>query len=246
MDLKELQKNWDEFGRIDPLWAILTLPDKKDNKWDINEFFQSGQKEIDDIMHYTQSIGISFPRRRALDFGCGVGRLTQALCNYFDEVCGVDIAPSMIDLSKKLNRYEGRCSYFLNERDDLKIFEDNKFDFIYTNITLQHMKPVYSKKYIQEFLRILSPNGVLIFQLPSQLYNVNLIQKIVYKLRPFLYNFKLYRQLRYGNRPLMEMYGIKKEEVVSFLEQCGGKLIDIQLDENLAEWESYRYCVVKQ
>lgn len=244
MDLKELQKNWDEFGRIDPLWAILTLPDKKGNKWDINEFFQSGQKEIDDIMHYTQSKGISFPRRRALDFGCGVGRLTQALCNYFDEVCGVDIAPSMIDLSKKLNRYEGRCSYFLNERDDLKIFEDNTFNFIYTNITLQHMKPVYSRKYIQEFLRILSPDGVLIFQLPSQQI-VNVVQNIANILRQFLYNFKLYRQLRYGNRPLMEMYGIKKQEVVSFLEQCGGKLIDIQPAE-VPGWESYRYCVVKQ
>ena len=27
MNIRELQKNWDEFGKIDPLWAILTSPD---------------------------------------------------------------------------------------------------------------------------------------------------------------------------------------------------------------------------
>jgi hypothetical protein len=28
----DLQKEWDEFGRIDPLWAIYSLPEKQGNK----------------------------------------------------------------------------------------------------------------------------------------------------------------------------------------------------------------------
>lgn len=169
MHIKELQKNWNAFGNNDPLWAILTLPDKQWNKWQVDEFFKTGEKEIDGIIKYIESLGVTIPRNKALDFGCGVGRLTQGLTHYFKEVCGVDIAPSMIDLAVKYNRHGHQCQYYLNETDDLKLFKDNSFDLAYSNITLQHMKPRYSKKYIKEFLRILTPRGLLIFQQPSEL-----------------------------------------------------------------------------
>ncbi len=171
MNLKNLQKNWNEFGKTDPLWAILTGSDKKGKKWKTEEFFKTGVREVDSVMKYAESLSISISHRRALDFGCGVGRLTQALTNYFDEVYGVDIAPSMIKLANKYNKYEKRCHYFLNEVNDLKLFEDNSFDFIYSNIVLQHMEPEYSKNYIKEFLRILTPEGIAIFQIPSEFKN---------------------------------------------------------------------------
>ncbi len=43
MQFKELQRNWDEFGKTDPLWAILSVPELKGNKWDVEEF--SGRAE---------------------------------------------------------------------------------------------------------------------------------------------------------------------------------------------------------
>ncbi len=62
-------------------------------------------------MDYLGDRQISFPKRRALDFGCGVGRLTQALARHFNIVDGVDIAPSMIELANQFNRSGGRCRY---------------------------------------------------------------------------------------------------------------------------------------
>lgn len=167
MSLKELQKNWDEFGRTDPLWAILTWPGKEDNKWQIDEFFKTGTEEIDLVMRYVQSV-YSISYGKALDFGCGIGRLTQALTNYFDDVYGIDIASSMIESANRYNKYEKKCHYILNEENDLRLFENDSFDFIYSNIVLQHMKPEYSKNYIKEFLRIMTPNGITVFQIPSE------------------------------------------------------------------------------
>ena len=46
MEIKELQRNWDSFGTTDPLWAILTVPNKRHNKWDQDEFFATGVTEI--------------------------------------------------------------------------------------------------------------------------------------------------------------------------------------------------------
>ncbi|MBD1905968.1 class I SAM-dependent methyltransferase [Funiculus sociatus GB2-A5] len=168
MELEELKRNWNEFGRRDPLWAILTNPTKKGNKWEPDEFFKTGEEEIESVINYINSLGIAYSRKKALDFGCGVGRLTQALFHYFDEACGIDIAPSMIELARKYNRYGDKCQYYVNESDDLRLFKDNSFNFIYSKIVLQHIRPEYSKNYIKEFLRILTPGGLMVFQIPSE------------------------------------------------------------------------------
>lgn len=103
MDIKTLQSKWDNLAKIDPLWAILADAEKKGNRWKIAEFFETGVKEINSLMEYVDSLDITIAQEnsRALDFGCGVGRLTQALANYFDQVYGVDIAPSMIELADR-------------------------------------------------------------------------------------------------------------------------------------------------
>ncbi len=179
MELKDLKKNWDAFGKQDPLWSILTDRTKKGNKWELEDFFKTGEEEIESILKYTESLGSSYSRRRALDFGCGVGRLTQALCKYFDECSGVDIAPSMIELARKYNRYGDKCKYYLNEANDLRLFEGNTFDFIYSKIVLQHMKPEYSTNYIKEFLRVLAPGGLLVFQIPSEVAPIESLERLV-------------------------------------------------------------------
>jgi SAM-dependent methyltransferase len=167
VELNELQKHWDGFGKVDPLYAILTIPTKIGGQWNIEEFFRTGEVEVSQLMELAGSLKANLSRHKALDFGCGVGRVTQALCHHFDQCYGVDIAPSMIQLAQEYNRVVDRCQYYLNESDNLRLFADNTFDFIYCSLVLQHMQPEYSKNYIREFIRVLAPDGLLIFQLPS-------------------------------------------------------------------------------
>jgi SAM-dependent methyltransferase len=169
MDLEELQANWDKFGKTDPLWSIITAPSKRGGRWDADEFFATGCREIAAVMAYVQSLGVVLRKGRALDFGCGVGRLTQALCAYFAACDGVDIAPSMIELARRYNKFGEKCRYHLNEVPNLSLFADNSFEFIYSSVTLQHMRPDYSAAYLKEFLRVLAPGGLAVFQLPGEL-----------------------------------------------------------------------------
>lgn len=248
MNLKSLEKTWDRLGVIDPLWAILSFPNKRGCKWELGEFFKSGKTEIIEIMKYAKLLSVKISFEKALDFGCGVGRLTQALADYFDLVYGVDIAPSMIKSAEKYNQYPDRCKYFLNKTYSLKIFPDNYFDFVYSNITLQHMLPKYSKKYIQEFLRILKYGGLLIFQIPShqieQFSQRKKVEEIIKKLTP-----KKILELRGKIKktyPKIEMHGVKKNEVVRILEFNKGKILAInQNDVAGKEWVSFNYCVTK-
>jgi SAM-dependent methyltransferase len=56
----------------------------------------------------------------------------------------------------------------VNPADDLRLFPDNSFDLVYSNIVLQHMEPRYSESYIGEFIRVLKPGGMTYFQLPAE------------------------------------------------------------------------------
>ena len=100
MDLKDLQKNWNRLAKQDALWAVISWPDKKGGKWVPEEFFQMGKDDISSLFDHLKKLGVAIPRWHALDFGCGVGRLTQALAPHFDKAVGVDIAPSMLKLAQ--------------------------------------------------------------------------------------------------------------------------------------------------
>lgn len=243
MKLDEVQENWNKFGATDPLWGILAWPDKTDNRWQIDEFFATGVSEIAAVLSYVEGLGLARTRGSALDFGCGVGRLSQALAQHFAAVTGVDISPAMIDLARQYNRFDDRCRYVLNEAGDLRAFADASFDFIYSNITLQHMPPRYSRGYIVEFLRVLAPGGVLVFQIPSTAKRRR--QNLVQILRPTRL-FRLYQRLRYGDRPVMDMYSIPRPQVIRLLEAHGGRVVDVQPDASAdVHWHSFRYCAVK-
>ena len=167
MRFAALRRHWDRLGREDPYWAVLTDPAKRGGRWDPEEFFRSGAAEIESVLSRASNRGLVPLRRRALDFGCGAGRLTQALAAHFDRADGVDISASMLETAQRHNRYPDRCQYHLNTAPDLSLFPDGTFDFVYTTLVLQHMAPQHSTRYVGELVRVLAPEGLLVFQLPS-------------------------------------------------------------------------------
>ena len=107
--LLDSQSLWDQHAATDPLWAVLAFPDKRGGRWTLQEFMKSGEREIALLFHRFAELQLPAPSRRALDFGCGVGRLTQALARRMERVLGADISPVMIDLARRLNRYPDRA-----------------------------------------------------------------------------------------------------------------------------------------
>lgn len=241
--LEALQRQWDDAGRTDPLWSVLSHAGKDGNRWNVDEFLQTGVDEVEALLAYVRGLGVTVRPGRALDFGSGPGRLTQALATHFGEVDGVDISPSMIELGRTLNRHGDRVRYHVNDRPDLSLFADGSFDLVYSNITLQHMEPAFSRRYIAEFFRVLRPGGVAVFQVPSK--QVGALRKLKRVLpRPAL---AAYRRLRHGSTPAALMHGIRRDEVIQLVRGHGAEVIDIQVDQLAGkEWESYRYCCRKR
>jgi SAM-dependent methyltransferase len=246
VEISKLQRNWDELGKTDPFWAILFDPAKKGGRWRVDDFFATGERDVAEIMARADRLGLALRRDRALDFGCGAGRLTQALAGHFKDVDGVDIAPSMIELANHHNRQGDRCRFHVNCSDNLSLFPDASFDFVCSLIVLQHIHPRYMRNYLQEFLRVLRPGGAVVFSLPS--HPARTLKGLLFAVLPIAV-LNVWRRLRYGYRGIMELHGLRREQVIEILRASGGRVCDTQPDPDASlgrDWESYRYWVVKE
>ena len=160
--LDNLKQAWESLAGGDALSAILTDDNKAGGKWDVAEFLATGDAEMETVLSHLASIGHA-PNftGAALDFGCGVGRLTQALARRFASSAGVDISHEMIRQAEALNQYP-HCRYVASSAVRLP-FADATFSFVYSNIVLQHVPRHLAKNYLREFVRLLAPAGVLVF-----------------------------------------------------------------------------------
>jgi len=261
MKLWQTRRHWEKFARTDPMWSVLTVPDKAGNRWSVEEFFATGREAVD-----AEIIGVRsrYPELRyghALDFGCGMGRLTQGLAPHFDRVTGVDISEAMLNLARSHNRFGEKVRYVHNDRPDLACFADGTFDFVYSVITLQHVAPEYARRYIAEFVRVLAPGGVALFQVPARppAKPATPLKKSSFTLWPPTLAKRGYRSVRRAlknvnralNRsaavtPVMEMHTLPREEVLALLQTIGGDVLNVyRYDAAGTEFESYGYLVRK-
>jgi len=163
MNLDKLKNDWESLAERDALWAILTDSSKASGKWDIAEFMATGEAEIEVVLSHLAKIGLRLDfEGTALDFGCGVGRLTQPLARRFGPCVGVDISRQMIEKAKALNQF-ANCQFVVADSEPRLPFPDERFSFIYSNIVLQHVPPRFSEHYLKEFVRVLAPGGVIVF-----------------------------------------------------------------------------------
>src|SRR5215472_5069559 len=108
--LDGLRRDWTKLGEADPLWAVCVDPDKRGGGWDTREFLASGRAEVSHLLAELDQVG-GCPRQSAIDFGCGVGRVTAALSEHFAVVTGIDIADSMLVHARSLHAGNPRCRF---------------------------------------------------------------------------------------------------------------------------------------
>ena len=169
---RRYQKQWETHARFDALWAVLTLKEKIGGEWDEEHFFQIGREEIKEVFRYLHVNQLKPNQNgKCLDFGSGVGRLSLALSDYFDEVVGIDISPTMVAKATQYAKSKKvrNAKFVLSESAALsQQLGAGDFDFIYSNITLQHIERNLQESYLQEFSKLLKPGGIAVLQIPSR------------------------------------------------------------------------------
>jgi SAM-dependent methyltransferase len=237
VSLEQVQQDWDRFGENDPLWAVYSSKKFRDGTWDTEAFFESGRLEVEEILTLAEPPATG----RCLDFGCGVGRLSLPLAQHFGEVIGVDIAPSMIKKAEQFKGDAGNVTYVLNDREDLRQFDSESFDFINASIVLQHMPVRFALGYLREFARLLTPAGMIAFTLPSE--PAATLRGWLYRFvpRPLIYAYK-----RRRDGATMEMNNIPIARLVGELERAGLLVDKVRVSGSGGpNWLAFRYCCTR-
>jgi ubiquinone/menaquinone biosynthesis C-methylase UbiE len=103
--------------------------------------------------------------RRALEIGCGPGRLMAPLSRHFGEIHGVDVSDEMIGLARRTLSGIAHAHAHHAPGSDLGAFADESFDFVYSYAVFQHIPDrEVVMRYFAETRRVLKPGGIARFQ----------------------------------------------------------------------------------
>ncbi|MCE7798229.1 class I SAM-dependent methyltransferase [Sphingobium sufflavum] len=156
--MSDSDRNWQAWGEQDPYYAVLSDPRYRRGSIDDarQDFFADGRDYLNDLLGRFERHFGSVPRERALDFGCGVGRLTIPLAGHFGSVTGLDIAPAMLEEARR-NSADLPIDYRLS--DDALSALEGQYDFILSCIVLQHIPVRRGMPLLDALLSRISPGG---------------------------------------------------------------------------------------
>jgi 2-polyprenyl-3-methyl-5-hydroxy-6-metoxy-1,4-benzoquinol methylase len=226
------EQEWDRLASIDPLWAILSDPAKRGGGWETEEFLATGEGDVAHLVGVAQRSGRPLAHARALDFGCGVGRLTRALAGRFGETVGVDVSGEMIRQAEAGNAEVDNIRFVHDSTPDLARLGPGTFDLVLSLFVLQHFPAVSAIAHTVDVLAArVGPGGVLILQVPAPVPLRHRLQprRRLYRVLAALRVGPAFLQRRLGLTPI-RMTGISQMEVRSILHGRGLTILEVHTD----------------
>jgi SAM-dependent methyltransferase len=154
-----MRAEWNERASEDAHYYVAFGRREQDDE----EFFATGA----DVVRALETELKRLPgAKRALEIGCGPGRLMRPMARHFEEIHGVDVADEMVARAQRNLASTPNAHAHHATGSDLSAFADNYFDFVYSYAVFQHIpsgEVVFG--YLREVARVLKPGGVAHLQL---------------------------------------------------------------------------------
>jgi SAM-dependent methyltransferase len=166
---EQMRQDWNRRAREDAGYYVAFGRRNQDPE----EFFASAHDQVRGLETELKRLPPAPPRsRRALEIGCGPGRLMRPMSRHFGEIHGVDISEEMIRLARQNLAGVPHAHPHHAPNSNLEAFADSSFDFVYSYAVFQHIpsrEVVFN--YLRDACRVLKPGGILRCQingLPEQ------------------------------------------------------------------------------
>src|SRR5882757_193575 len=123
-----MQKDWNARAQEDANFYVAF--GRRDQ--DLEEFFFTAIEVIRGLEWELKRIPTKNPRaRRALEIGCGPGRLMRPMSRHFGEIHGIDVSDEMISQACAKLQDVPHAHLHHTSGSDLSLFPANHFDFVY-------------------------------------------------------------------------------------------------------------------
>ena len=158
-----MRDDWNERARTDAKYYVAFGRRNQDEE----EFFATGRDLAFSLaQQFVRLPPRPAPRcRRALDIGCGLGRLMRPLSAQVGEIHGVDVSDEMVQGARERLSGIPNAHVHHGAGADLGAFTDESFDLVYSYAVFQHIpsrEAIFG--YLREACRVLAPGGVFWFQ----------------------------------------------------------------------------------
>jgi SAM-dependent methyltransferase len=198
---------WDYWGEKDPYFGVAGSNLSQETFW------QSGKQYTLNMLKEIWSNNPGHTIQRALDFGCGCGRVIIPLSKYCKEVVGLDTSESM------LKEARANCTadnvQFFSGLSDLR----GDFDLIHSTNVFIHISPREGRRIIKILLNHLRPGGVFVLQFYARCRANPLLRGLV-RLRyavPWLNSLRNLLKRRPLYEPAMELYVYNPARILELL-----------------------------
>ena len=212
-----VQSVWRALGETRPHWSVVTgseyLPERI-NQEAIEEFYRSGEENIDTLMSTLARDGVDSSKlRTCMDFGCGLGRLSAALAPRFERVTAVDVSTSHLAMAREALTERGITNVDLVQLETVEGVDSlPQADLVFSVIVLQHNPPPVMYAIFASLIRRVAPGGVAVIQIPTWLPNG--------------YRFVVEEYLLDGGEK-MEMHAIPQADVLALIRASGMELLEV-------------------
>jgi SAM-dependent methyltransferase len=200
---------WEHFGERDPYYGVLTSPEFRLQNLDAaakERFFASGRDDIERFIGLVTKHFGAPTFGTALDYGCGVGRLSLALSDRFERVISIDISKSMIERARATLADRNVQFELANETTD------EPADLIISYIVIQHIEPSVGMDILAKLAKRARGKGVIHFPIRYRggflRGTVSSIRKAIWPLLP-------------GVEPIIPMYPYDLERVLGIFKAAG-------------------------
>jgi SAM-dependent methyltransferase len=162
--IDDTDKSWEYYGKHDPYYGVFTSDEyhaEHLTEASKEQFFETGRKYIDSIVATVRRhLDHDFSPVRALDFGCGVGRLVIPLAAVCETVTGVDVSESMLNEARNNCVRRGLKNVSLVLSDDNLSQVSGSFNFINSYLVFQHIPPHRGERIFAALADRLEEGGV--------------------------------------------------------------------------------------
>jgi len=234
--IRNTDRQWEKFGKDDPYFGVLSQSRFKTaalTEETRAEFFRSGEEHIAEVLRKVhEHIDRSFTPRKAMDFGCGVGRLVIPLSRVAKEVTGVDVSASMLTEARKNCDARSIQNVKLVSADDELTALETNYDFIHSFIVFQHIPVQRGELIFQRLIAQLADGGVCVVHFTYG--DERPIKRLIWWIRriPLAANFANLLRGRRFSYPSMEMNSYDLNRLLRFLNQCNARDVYAELTDH--------------
>jgi 2-polyprenyl-3-methyl-5-hydroxy-6-metoxy-1,4-benzoquinol methylase len=220
--MNDAKNLWEEIAASEAYFGVSTFEKYRSAELDEatkREFFESGREHVDLIFRELEdAFGPIGRSTKALDYGCGVGRVLLPLAERCGSVVGVDISSRMIDEARKNLTAAGLGSFELRRSEDFLDADGGEFDLVHSYIVLQHIEPQIGYGIVEKILNSLKRGGIGMIHV-THTDNAPIFTRLRSRIYRDLHF--IHKAIRRGNRPFIPMYSYDMSRITEIFERDG-------------------------